>query len=78
MDYSKLPGFDDLNEEQQQHVREEYERGYRSVVNTLGIKMAVGRGHQTAKVALDEAQLQIFLKPQPVPPSIFEGLENCQ
>lgn len=77
LDYSKLPGFDKLTEEQQKHVHEEFERGYNKAKH-MGVKIALGKGHQTAKVALEQFQQTSTKKEQPVPPSIFAGLENCQ
>ena len=75
--YKNIPGFDTLTAEQQKHVHEEYERGYNAAKH-MGIKVAMGKGFQTAKRALEECQLKACLKDQRVPPSIFEGLENCQ
>lgn len=73
-EYTLLPGFDKLTEEQQKQVRSEYERGYMSGSH-LGIKIATGRGYETAKLAIENLQKA---KPvaieQPVPPSIFAGL----
>ena len=76
-DYAQLPGFDKLTEEQQKYVHSEYERGYNSSKH-LGIKTAVGKGHSTAKRALEECQVETSVKQQPTPPSIFTGLENCR
>ena len=78
MDYTTLPGFSNLGEEDKKYVKEEYERGYRSAVDFLGVKMAIGRGHETARVAIDWCQRSQVQTLQAVPPSIFEGLENCQ
>lgn len=76
-DYSQLPGFDSMTEEQQKYVHEEYERGYNKAKH-MGIKIAIGKGHQTAKVALEKLQQEAAVKKQSTPPSIFVGLENCQ
>jgi hypothetical protein len=75
-DYSALQGFEKLNEEQKRIVQAEYERGYMSARH-LGIKLATGRGYETAKLALEQQFRPKTLKEQPVPPSIFEGLDNC-
>ena len=76
-DYAQLPGFDKLTAEQQKRVHEEYERGYNAAKH-LGIKVAMGKGHQTAKRILEQFQEETCVKQQPTPPSIFAGLENCQ
>jgi hypothetical protein len=76
-DYTQLPGYDELTPEQQKHVHEEYERGYNAAKH-MGVKVAVGKGHMTAKRALEECQVETSVKQQPTPPSIFAGLENCQ
>lgn len=76
-DYAQLPGFGKLSAEQQKYVHEEYERGYNKSKH-LGIKVAMGKGFQTAKLTLEQLQQEIAVKQQPTPPSIFEGLENCQ
>jgi hypothetical protein len=75
-DYAQLPGFDKLTPEQQKYVHEEYERAYNKSKH-LGIKVAMGKGCQTAKVALEQFQEEKKVKQQPTPPSIFSGLENC-
>jgi hypothetical protein len=76
-DYSQLPGFDKLTEEQQKQVHAEYECGYNASKH-LGQKVAMGKGFQTAKLTLEQLRQEIAVKQQPTPPSIFEGLENCQ
>jgi len=77
-DYSKLPGFEKLTEEQRRHVHAEYERGYNSAKH-MGLKVAMGKAHETAKRALGECLADgPALQEQPVPPSIFSGLENCR
>jgi hypothetical protein len=75
--YINLPGFDKLTAEQQKRVHEEYTRGYNSSQH-LGIKIAMGKGFQTAKCAFEECQKRTSVGEQTVPPSIFAGLENCQ
>jgi phage anti-repressor protein len=76
-DYSQLSGFEKLTEEQQKQVHQEYERGYNTAKH-MGIKIAMGKGHQTAKRALEKFQEEKAVKQQPTPSSIFDGLENCQ
>ena len=76
-DYVQLPGFDKLTEDQQKQVHLEYERGYNAAKH-LGIKVAMGKGFQTAKVCLEHLEQEKAVKLQPTPPSIFEGLANCQ
>ena len=58
-------------------VHEEYESGYNKDKH-LGIKIAMGKGHQTAKVALEQFLEEKTVKQQVTPPSIFAGLDNCQ
>jgi len=77
LDYSHLPGFDKLTEEQQKIVHTEYERGYNAGKH-LGIKIAMGKGFQTVKLSLEHLEQEVAVKLQPTPPSIFEGLANCQ
>lgn len=78
LDYAILPGFSKLNEEQQQQIHSEFERGY-TTAKSLGLKVAMGKGHETARLALEELQKNPpKSKTQAVPPSIFAGLENCQ
>jgi hypothetical protein len=77
-DYTTLSGFEKLTEEQQKTVQAEYERGYMSATH-LGVKLATGRGYETAKLAVEQfTNKQKAPKDQPTPPSIFEGLENCR
>jgi hypothetical protein len=76
-DYVQLPGFDQLTEDQQKLVHTEYERGYNTAKH-LGIKVAMGKGFQTAKISLEHVEQEIAVRRQPTPPSIFEGLANCQ
>ena len=77
LDYSTLPGFEKLSEEQQKYVHEEFERGYLGAVH-MGMKIALGKGHETAKIAMTEAiKLKAVVKSDPAPCSIFYGLENC-
>ena len=76
LDYKTLPGFDKLTVVQQQRVHEAFERGYLSGKH-MGVKIALGKGHETARLALVEEQksCEVF---SDVPPSIFAGLDNCQ
>jgi hypothetical protein len=76
-DYNTLPGFEKLNEGQQRIIQAEYERGYMSARH-LGVKLATGRGYETAKLALEQQFKPKDPKQQPTPPSIFEGLDNCK
>jgi hypothetical protein len=75
-DYTTLPGFEKLSDEQRKIIGEAYERGYLSAKH-LGVKLATGRGYETAKLAIEQFKAQTAAE-QPVPPSIFEGLENCK
>ena len=76
-DYTTLPGFGKLTEEQQRMIQAEYQRGYMSATH-LGVKLATGRGYETAKLALEQFNKAKAPKDQPTPPSIFEGLDNCR
>jgi hypothetical protein len=77
LDYTMLPAFNTLNEEQQKQVHDAFERGY-LLTKHMGIKIALGTGHETAKYELEQILLRkpSFVE-QSVPPSIFAGLDNC-
>ena len=79
LDFSTLPEYKQLTAEQQKLVYDTFSNAYHSSVHHLGQKIALGKAHENAK-ALIEA---LHNKPrtiadQPVPPSIFAGLNNCE
>lgn len=78
LDYTRLPGYERLSSKQQQRIHEAYEQAYHSVKH-LGIKIATGRAHETAKLALSsELKSPTPVSEIPMIPSIFSGLDNCQ
>jgi hypothetical protein len=77
LDYAQLPGFDRLTEKQQQHVHEVYSMAYHAT-KSMGMRTAMGRAHESAKMAVQEALRPQSAISQDVPPSIFDGLENCR
>jgi hypothetical protein len=76
LDYAILPGFERLSEENQRRVHAAFEMGYNSAKH-MGVKTAMGTGHETAKLELEELLKPVPAVEQSVPPSIFAGLDNC-
>ena len=78
LDYTELPGYETLTEAQRQKVKDAYSVAFVETSKAMGQKIALGKAHETAKLALAE-QLKIAeMKPEEtVPPSIFAGLDNC-
>ena len=77
-DYTQLPGFEKLSADQQKRVHGAFDMGYMSAKH-MGIKIALGTGHATAKAALEEElnSKTTTTSDVDVPPSIFAGLDNC-
>ena len=72
LDYTLLPDYAKLNEDQRQHLKTVYSNAYQSSLN-MGIKIAQGRAYETVRVAITEV-LKEKPRTQAVPPSIFASL----
>ena len=78
LDFVSSPKFKALTTEQQKLVVSTYENAFRSSAH-MGQNIAVGKAVKTAVALVEELSRQgPAIQEQPVPPSIFAGLDNCQ
>lgn len=77
LDYSLLPSYGKLSEEQQKVVSGTYSNAYRSAVH-LGQQIALGKAYETARAIVEQLAKETSVVEQAVPPSIFAGLANCE
>ena len=77
LDFASQQKFKTLTTEQQSIVLATYENAFRSSVH-MGHGIAVGKAVKNALALIEELSVQKSVVEQPVPPSLFAGLENCQ
>lgn len=77
LDFTLMPAFEKLTEEQQRIVNDTYGNAYRSAAH-LGQQIALGKAYETAKAVVESLSKTKAVREQAVPPSIFAGLDNCE
>lgn len=78
LDYTTLPKFHTLTAAQQMLVAETFDNAFHSSKH-MGINIALGKAHENIKALIEHMAAQKpVITEQPVPPSIFAGLSNCE
>lgn len=77
LDFVSSANFKNLTMEEQKLVIATYENAYRSSVH-MGQGIAVGKAVKNAVELIEQLNRVRVLPEQPVPPSLFAGLDNCQ
>ena len=78
LDFSTLPEYKKLTAEEQKLVYDTFSNAYHSSVHHLGQKIALGKAHENAKALIEQLTKTRVVPEQPIPPSIFAGLSNCE
>ena len=78
LDFASSSKFKTLTLEQQNYVRDTYVNAYRSSIH-MGSGIATGKAVQNALALIEQIHNspKVRAVEQPVPASIFAGLENC-
>jgi hypothetical protein len=76
LDYTTLPEYARLDVAQRAKVQEVYYYAYHGAIGN-GLKHAMSKAHESAKVAIAEALQPAPAITEEAPRSIFYGLENC-
>lgn len=74
-DFNTLPEYQKLSAEDQKTVIETYDNAYHSAVH-LGQKIAMGKAFANAKALIEELGKSKPPKVQPIPKSIFAGIDE--
>lgn len=77
LDFTQLPGYERLTDDQKQKLRDVYTSAYNEAYH-LGQKVALGKAHEDARLAFAEALKPVPTLKEVLPRSIFYGLNNCQ
>lgn len=78
LDFVASPKFQSLTQDQQRRVTATYENAYRSSIH-MGQQIAVGKAVRNAIELIEQfSKAGAYRVEQPVPASIFAGLDNCQ